>query len=143
MSNLIPEGTYSVRIVGAASFGKNEKDELRARINVQIADGDFAGRRMTYDERLDGKSEKYVRRSLTACGWKGKTFASVAADIVDGTETTAEVIHLTVKEGKRAGEAFFKIRGLGGQPPLVAPTINDISEADSMFIGSNDDAVPF
>lgn len=142
MSNLIPEGTYNVKVIGAASFGKNDKGEFRARVNVQFLDGDAAGRKMTYDERLDGKSEKYVRQSLAACGWKGKTFASVAADIADGATTTAEVMHLTVKQGPREGEVFAKVRNLGGAPPLVVPTMADIADADS-FIPGTDTDVPF
>ena len=144
MSNLIPEGTYNVRVVGSGSFGKNEKGELRARVNVKITDGEHAGRGMTYEERLDAKSEKYLRRSLAAAGWKGKTFATVGGDVTDGHETTAEVVHLVIKQGARTGETFAKVRGLGGLPPLEQATRDDIAEADAWIPAAADDGdIPF
>lgn len=142
MSKLIPEGTHNVRTVSTATIGKNDKGELRARVNVEFLDGEHAGRRMTYDERIDGKSEKYVRQSLGACGWQGRTFASVPRDVREGVETTAEVMHLTVKEGKRAGEVFAKIRNLGGPPPLAEATPEDLADLDAFIPGADSD-MPF
>lgn len=142
MSNLIPEGTYPVRVVGKASVGKNQKEETRARVNVEFIDGPGAGRRMTYDERIDPKSAKFVRGSLAAVGWKGKTFASVPVDVVEGAETTAEVMHLTVKDGPRAGEVFAKLRNLGGAPALDELSPSDLADADSLIAGADSD-IPF
>lgn len=142
MSNLIPEGTYNVRVIGNGNVGKNDKGEARARINVQFLDGPNVGQRMTYDERIDGKSEKYVRRSLASCGWQGKTFATVSADVRDGAETTAEVMHLTVKQGPREGEVFAKIRNLGGPPPLEQLSSTDLGDIDAL-IPAGDSDIPF
>lgn len=132
---LITEGNWDCKVLGG-SYGADENDVIIVRVNVEFIDGPDVGKRMTYEERLSEQSAKYVRQSLEAAGWAGKSLVTLSADLKAETITTAEVVHLEAKRGKNAGNVFAKIRNLGrGQKPLADATPRMVRDADELLNG--------
>jgi hypothetical protein len=127
------------------------------QINVVIDDGPSKGQRCTYEDTVNAQSAKYVNWSIAAVGWKGKTLSTLEADINEwiaktGGKTTVEIKHLEIKRGKKAGELWDKVSGIGrGAPkpgkPLAGSTLSDADEAMRSVLGDvpppNDGDIPF
>lgn len=150
---IIAEGIWPAHVVGRATFGVDESTtDLEGnhpsivRVNVEISDGPDKGKRMTYEERVTQDSRDFVIGSLLSVGWKGRTFATVADDIVEGATTTVEVVHYQIKKGKRAGEWFAKARNLGrGPKKLGEASKHELAAADALLgnAGAQSDDLPF
>jgi len=134
--NLIAEGIWPCVVLSAAS-GTNDKGIAVARINVRFTEGENAGRNGTYEDVVDARSSLYVARSLKAVGWQGKSLASLADDCAKwiaatGGSSTAEVKHIPIKNGKRAGQIWDKINSIGRGPRVLAPLAGDaMADADA------------
>lgn len=106
---------------------------IKARVNVKIEDGPSKGRTCTYEDEVNTKSSLYVARSLTACGWKGKDLATVAADVdawvkKTGGKSTAEIKHIPTKKGT----IWDKCNSIGrGPKPLKAPAGDALADANA------------
>jgi hypothetical protein len=136
MANLLAEGIWPCTILSGTS-GEDDRKMLIARINVLFDDGPNKGRTGTYEDKIDARSALYVSRSCKAVGWNGKSIATLAADIdawikKTGGKSTAEVKHIPIKNGKRAGEIWDKINSIGRGPrPLNGAGADTLSDADA------------
>ena len=134
---LLAEGNWGCTVL-SASFGETDKGVPRVQINVRIEDGPSAGRQTTYEDEVNAKSALYISRSCKAVGWKGIDLDTLKVDAAawiaaSGGKTTAEIKHIPIRNGKRAGETWDKCNSIGrGAKPLAAAkpeTRNDANEA--------------
>jgi hypothetical protein len=119
----LAEGIWPCTVL-SGSFGANDKGIPRVQINVRFDDGPSSGRLGTYEDEVTAKSAPYVARSLRACGWTGDDLRTVKADIAawiiaTGGKSTAEVKHLEIRNGKRAGQIWDKINSIGRGPRVL------------------------
>ncbi len=134
--SLLAEGIYPC-VVTSASYGEDAKTHaIKVQVNVTFTDGPSKGRFATYEDEINNKSALYVARSLKSIGWKGKLTdlpSDVAAFVAaTGGKTTAEVKHIPIKNGARAGQIWDKVNSLGRGPrPLKEATGAGLSDAMS------------
>jgi hypothetical protein len=114
----------------------DDKDIMTVRVNVQIIEGPDTGRKVTYEDRVNNKSAKYIAQSARAVGWKGTRLETFRSDVdgwikATGGESTVEIRHLEIKTGKKAGQIWGKANSIGrGPKPLKAPSRQSADEAD-------------
>lgn len=136
------EGVWPCLVLGAVA-GEDDKRNLVVRINVKITDGPDAGQFGSYEEKVDMRTGPYVRRSCTAVGWAGGDILTLKGDcdrwIKDtGGASTVEVVHLEIKNGKRAGQIWDKIKSIGrGPKPLSAPSRDTLADANAAMRGDD------
>jgi hypothetical protein len=139
-SNQLAAGIWPC-VATSATCGE-DKGVLRARINVQFTEGPNKGRPATYEDEINARSALYVARSCKAVGWKGKVAQTLAADVEawikeTGGATTAEVKHIPIKQGKRAGKIWDKVNSIGrGPKPLAAPSASVLNDANDALIAA-------
>lgn len=130
------EGIWKCKVLGGEAAA-DDKDIMTVRINAQIAEGPDAGRKVTYEDRVNNKSAKYIMQSARAVGWKGGRLEHTFRADVDewikatGGESTVEIRHLEIKSGKRAGQIWGKANSIGRGPrPLKPPSRESADDAD-------------
>lgn len=134
MANLLAEGIWPCTVLGGEAGDVDGK--IKARVNVKIEDGPSKGRFCTYEDEVNSRSSLYIGRSLTACGWKGKSLTTVRDDVAawiaaTGGKSTVEIKHIEIKNGKRAGEIWDKPNSIGrGPKPMRAAGGEALSDAD-------------
>lgn len=137
MANPLAEGIYPC-VVTSASYGEDDKQQITIQVNLTFTDGPNKGRFATYSDQVNTKSALYISRSLKTIGWQGKSLKTLAEDVTAfiaspaAGKTTAEVKHILIKNGKRAGEIWDKVNSLGRGPrALKAPTHGNLADAES------------
>lgn len=130
------EGIWKCKVLGGEA-NADDKDVMVVRINAQITEGPDAGRRVTYEDRINNKSAKYIAQSAKACGWRGgRIEETFRADVTEwiartGGESTVEIKHLEIKTGKNAGKIWGKANSIGRGPrPLQAPSRESADDAN-------------
>lgn len=133
---MLAEGIFPV-VVTSASYGEDDKGQIAVHVGVTFTDGPSKGQSGTYSDQVNNKSALYIGRSLKAIGWQGRTLSSLSDDVQkyianSGGRTTAEVKHIPIKNGPRAGQIWDKINSLGrGPKPLKQPTHATLADAES------------
>lgn len=131
------EGIWKCIVLGGEAAA-DDKDIMCVRINVEIVEGPDKGRRVTYEDRVNNKSAKYIAQSARAVGWRGDSLRTFRGDVESwvkstGGTSTVEIRHIEIKTGKRAGQVWGKANAIGRGPrPLREPsreTANDADEA--------------
>lgn len=144
----LTEGTWNCKVLGAEA-NANDKDIVVVRIKVRITDGPDSGRLAIYEEEVNFRGAKYIAKSAKACGWRGigRLEETLATDVAEwiaktGGDSTLEVVHLEIKNGKRAGQMWGKIRNIGSGPrPLKTPSRTASDEAaEAMAAAMNEEA---
>src|SRR6185312_16608239 len=143
--SLLAEGIWGCTVL-SASFGENDKGIGQVQVNVRFDDGPSAGRQATYQDEVNAKSALYIGRSCKAIGWTGRDLTTLTADAKawiekTGGKSTAEVKHIPIKNGKRAGEIWDKVNSIGrGAKPLAPPKQATLADAnDAMRRAMADD----
>lgn len=122
MADIIEEGIWPCTVIsGEAGEDPSKPGVVKVRVVTKIDDGPSKGRTSTYEDEINARSAKYVSRSMRACGWKGTSVASFAADCAawikaTGGKTTVEIKHIEINKGKRFDEWLAK--GSVGSPPI-------------------------
>lgn len=130
------EGIWKCNVLGGEAAA-DDKDVMRVRINVEIAEGPDKGRKVTYEDQINNKSAKYIAQSAKAVGWRGGRLEDTFRGDVDawikstGGVSTVEIKHLEIKSGKNAGKIWGKPNSIGrGPKPLKAPSRASADDAD-------------
>ena len=145
------EGDWPCQILGATAGEQSDErgptGVIAVRVNCKIEDGPSKGKLCTYEDEINEKSSLYIRRSLTAIGWKGK-IANVSSDVEawikeTGGKSTVTIKHWPLKRGKKydkwieAGAkgdppVWAKASAIGrGPKPLAAPSQSAMSDAEA------------
>jgi len=149
------EGIWKCKVLDGRA-GENDKTLIEVNINVEIIEGPSVGSRCTYNETIDGKSALYASYSMKAVGWAGRDAMSLKDDIAawverTGGESTVEIKHLMIKNGKKAGQVWDKVSSIGRKPKVLkdpsAERLNDANDALARAMaaannGGYDDAPP-
>jgi len=151
MAKLISEGMWACTVLGA-EVGEDDKGAMRVRVHVMITEGDHDGRKVTYEDTVNFKSNKYIAQTAKAVGWRGGRLEETLRDDVEawiaatGGDSTVEIKHLEVKKGKNAGTTWAKVNSVGRGPrPLTAPrreTADDAHEAMMAALNEEDAVNP-
>lgn len=134
----IAAGFWPCKVLGAF-YGDNDKNIPVVRINAEITDGPAKGSRHTYEEAVNNKQAPYIARTCKAVGWKCQSLSSLKADVEawvreTGGESTLEIRHVEVKNGKRAGSIWAKVNSIGrGPKPLKESSRENLNDADEML----------
>lgn len=136
MAKLINEGIWACKVLGA-EVGQDDRGAMRVRIHVMITEGSDSGRKVTYEDTVNFKSNKYIAQSARAVGWSGGRLEETLREDVDawiaatGGASTVEIRHLEIRNGKNAGQTWAKANSIGrGSRPLAAPSRDVADEAD-------------
>ena|ERR1044071_5032323 len=129
------EGIWKCNVLGGEAAA-DDKDIMCVRINVEIVEGPDKGRRVTYEDRVNNKSAKYIAQSARAVGWRGVSLGTFRSDVdawikASGGVSTVEIRHIEIKSGKRAGQIWGKANAIGrGPKPLKEPSRETAHDAD-------------
>lgn len=137
------EGMWQCKVLGGEAAA-DDRDIITVRINVQIAEGPDSGRKVTYEDRVNNLSAKYILQTCRAVGWRaaGKLEDTLRADVdawvaSTGGASTVEIKHLLIKNGKNAGKTWAKANSLGRGPrPLKAPTKASSDDAHAAMMAA-------
>lgn len=156
--NLLAAGIWPAVVLNA-TYGETDKHAMNVQINIRFTDGPNKDRLATYEDEVNNKSAPYVVRSLKSIGWKGPKLDTLADDVqkfiaATGGATTAEVKHIPIRNGKRAGEIWDKVNSIGRGPRVLKkPSSGTIAEVESVLASAlaadsgdddaNDDRIPF
>lgn len=140
------EGIWKCKVLGGEAAA-DDKDIMTVRINAQIIEGPDTGRKVTYEDRVNNKSARYIAQSAKAVGWKGGRLESTfRADVeawikATGGESTVEIRHIEIKNGKKAGQIWGKANSIGrGPKPLKAPSREAADDADAAMRAALDES---
>ena len=151
------EGIWGCRVIDAGAF-EGDNGATIVRVNVQLTDGPDKGQRCTYEDTLNTKSEKYIRWSCEAVGWKGASMRTLQNDVAKwisetGGDSTVEIKHVEVKRGKAydkwvtagcngAAPVWDKVNGIGRGAPRPLKPLSDsaLKEADEILRMANGDS---
>lgn len=142
MAKLINEGIWACKVLGA-EVGQDDRGAMRVRINVMITEGSDSGRKVTYEDTVNFKSNKYIAQSARAVGWSGGRLEETLRDDVaewieeTGGMSTVEIRHLEIRNGKNAGQTWAKANSIGrGSRPLAAPSRSVADEAHEAMMAA-------
>ncbi len=131
------EGIYGCTVIDGRA-AEDDKGNPRVQITVQITDGPDKGQRCTYEDVVNGSTNKYVAWSMKAVGWNGGSLTELEDDIASwiartGGATTVEIKHLEIKNGKNAGKIWDKVNGIGrgAARPLKPLSKGALADADA------------
>lgn len=137
------EGMWQCKVLGGDAAA-DDRDIVTVRINVQITEGTDSGRKVTYEDRVNNMSAKYILQTCRAVGWRatGKLEHTLRADIDawiarTGGDSTVEIKHLLVKTGKNAGKIWAKANSIGrGPKPLRPPSKESSDDAHAAMMAA-------
>lgn len=115
------EGTWKCIVLGGEA-NADDADIVTVRINAEVIEGPDSGRKVTYEDRVNNKSAKYIAQSAKAVGWRGgRLETSFRADVdawimATGGESTVEIRHVEIKKGKKYDK--WCEEGRHGSPPV-------------------------
>lgn len=157
---LLAEGVWPCEVISGIVGEGDIQGVALVQIKVKFIDGPSKGRVGTYEDEINTKSAKFVRRSLLAAGWTGRAAKTFAADCDawikrTGGKTTAEVKYIPIKKGKKydawvaagapEGEQpiWDKVNAIGSDArTLTAPKAETLTDADAALGSVGDDDVP-
>jgi len=142
MSQLF-EGDFVGRAV-TPEFG-TKKGKPSIRIEMEIAEGDYKGRRVSFDGALDERSIKYTKKAMIALGWKGVSVSTFIADVRAAALTVpfrVEIATWDPQDG-RPPRQWSSVRNIGGgSKPLEAISPDKIKDVDRWFAEAGDVGAP-
>lgn len=124
MSELF-EGNFQMRVVEASI--SNVKGKMKVRIELEIADGPRAGRRVSYDGKLDADNIKWTKLDMVGCGWKGKDVRTFVSDVMSSGKVIAgqaRIASYTYPDSGKLKE-WVAAERLGRAPAVTAEPLND------------------
>lgn len=137
------EGMWKCRVIDGEAKA-DDRDIMHVRINVEVLNGPDRGRFVMYDEAVNNKQAPYIAKTAKAVGWRGRGLLedTLAADIAawvasTGGESTVEIRHIQIKNGKRAGQVWGKVNSIGRGPrPLKAPSREASNDANAAMMAA-------
>lgn len=152
MSDLF-EGNFQMRVVDASI--SNVKGKMKVRIELEIVDGPRAGRRISYDGKLDADNIKWTKLDMVGCGWKGKDAKTFVDDVLSSGKTIAGQVRIASYRYPDTGKEkqWLAAERLGRAPAVTAEPLNDdqYKDVNSWFAevpddrggAADDDSLPF
>ncbi len=122
------------RAVGPEVGAKNGKPIIR--IEMEIAEGDLKGRRVTFEGQLGEKNIPFTKRAMLAVGWKGKSVSTFVDDVKAADLTVpfkVEIASWQPTDG-RPLQQWSSVRSIGtGAKPLDALDKDKVKDVDKWF----------
>lgn len=144
------EGNFQAKPV-SVELGANKKGAAELRVEFEIAEGQYAGRKVNYSGLFNEKSTKYTKAAMLAMGWQGKDARTVVDDVMRAAKVVPIEVQIARWENPDTGKVseWSAVRNVGRfkEPlkPLAGNDVKDINQwlADVGEIGKADDAAPF
>lgn len=128
MSGTLFEGDFVGRVTRAEIGYRNDKPLVR--IEAEVGDGPYKGRRATFDGKFDEKNLPFTKRAMLAVGWKGVTIATFADDVTAANLQVSFVVEIATWEKDGKTRQWSAIRYFGGSQSLAAVPKDKVRDFD-------------
>lgn len=133
MSNLFECDQTNAKVV-SAEIGA-AKGKKKVRMVFELVEGPHAGRRASYDGKLDPENIKFTKSDMKKVGWKGvdaNTFASDVAAAALVVPIDCEIVSYKYPDTGKTSE-WTAVRNIGGARPLDPLAGDDLREVNQWF----------
>lgn len=79
--------------VNNPEVGLDSNNKPRVRWEMEVVDGEHAGKRASYSGKLDPENIKFTKKDMMTIGWQGKDVRTFAADV----KAAAKVVPFTAE----------------------------------------------
>lgn len=134
------EGIFQAKPV-SAELGANKKGAPELRIEFEITEGQYAGRRVSYSGLFTEKSTRYTKQAMLALGWQGKDARTAPSDIMWAAKVVPIDVQIVRWENPDTGRVseWSAVRNVGRFREPLKPLANrDLADVNQWLNEAGD-----
>jgi hypothetical protein len=115
-----------------AEFGENRNGQPKIRIEMQVSDGQpHAGKRASYDGKLDEKNVRFTKAAMIAVGWKGQDVRTFVDDVAKAQLVVPFSVEVaTFNRDDGTVSEWSAVRRIGGGAQLATASKDTVTDVN-------------